>query len=180
MIYFLIYIIKSTLCLTLFYLFFKALLSRETFFRFNRFVLIAGMIVCAVLPLIELKVSQTNIFQEHTVQIENYFIFQNQLNTEIITDDYLLNESGQTQNIPLISSNSPLTSSNFRKILIIAYPTGFFITLFLLFVSIFKMMRIIQKGTKIRKGKYIIVCITKQICPFSWGRYIVLSEEDYR
>ena len=74
MIYFLIYIIKSTLCLTLFYLFFKALLSGETFFRFNRFVLIAGMIVCAVLPLIELKVSQTNIFQEHTVQIENLFI----------------------------------------------------------------------------------------------------------
>ena len=56
MIHFLVYIIKSTLCLTLFYLFFKALLSRETFFRFNRFVLLAGMIVCAVLPAIALKV----------------------------------------------------------------------------------------------------------------------------
>jgi hypothetical protein len=42
------------------------------------------------------------------------------------------------------------------------------------------MIRIIYKGTKTRKGKYTVVCTSKQICPFSWGKYIVLSENDYR
>ena len=46
MVTFLLYIVKSTCCLTLFYLGYKALLSNETFFRFNRMVLLAGMLVC--------------------------------------------------------------------------------------------------------------------------------------
>ena len=45
MVTFLLYIVKSTCCLTLFYLGYKALLSNETFFRFNRMVLLAGMLV---------------------------------------------------------------------------------------------------------------------------------------
>ena len=36
---FFIYILKSAVCLVLFYLFFKLLLSRETFHRFNRVAL---------------------------------------------------------------------------------------------------------------------------------------------
>ena len=42
---FLIYIIKSSLCLVLFYLFYKVLLSRDTFYRFNRFALLGLMVV---------------------------------------------------------------------------------------------------------------------------------------
>ena len=37
---FFIYILKSAVCLVLFYLFFKLLLSRETFHRFNRVALL--------------------------------------------------------------------------------------------------------------------------------------------
>ena len=32
-----VYILKSSCCLALFYLFYKLLLGKETFFRFNRF-----------------------------------------------------------------------------------------------------------------------------------------------
>ena len=55
MVTFLLYIVKSTCCLTLFYLGYKALLSNETFFRFNRMVLLAGMLVCMLLPFVELR-----------------------------------------------------------------------------------------------------------------------------
>lgn len=51
---FLIYIIKSFLCLVLFYLFYKVLLSRDTFYRFNRFALLVLMVVSLVVPFIEL------------------------------------------------------------------------------------------------------------------------------
>ena len=37
---FFIYILKSSVCLVLFYLFFRVLLSKETFHRFNRVALL--------------------------------------------------------------------------------------------------------------------------------------------
>ena len=37
---FFIYILKSSVCLVLFYLFFRLLLSKETFHRFNRMALL--------------------------------------------------------------------------------------------------------------------------------------------
>ena len=39
---FLLYILKSGICLTVFYVCFKALFSNDTFFRFNRWILLVG------------------------------------------------------------------------------------------------------------------------------------------
>ena len=50
-----LYLIKVSVCLILFYLFFKVFMSRETFFRFNRFVLLGGVLVCALLPFLRLE-----------------------------------------------------------------------------------------------------------------------------
>ena len=41
---FLVYILKSAACLAVFYLFYKLLMSRDTFHRFNRFALL-GLLV---------------------------------------------------------------------------------------------------------------------------------------
>ena len=38
---FFVYILKSSVCLTIFYLFYKLLLSRDTFHRFNRIALLS-------------------------------------------------------------------------------------------------------------------------------------------
>ena len=46
---FFVYILKSSVCLTIFYLFYKLLLSRDTFHRFNRIALsIRIFILCLV------------------------------------------------------------------------------------------------------------------------------------
>ena len=44
-----IYSLKVGVCLAVFYLFFKLLLSRETFHRLNRIVVLAAMVGCSVL-----------------------------------------------------------------------------------------------------------------------------------
>jgi len=185
MIHFLIYMIKSTLCLTLFYLFFKALLSRETFFRFNRFVLLAGMIVCAVLPAIEIKVSHTNAIREPITRIENFFEAPKTSNVEANPDPYFtirsaveISQSVEPDGKTVVSPS--IASFPIAKTITILYVTGFIITLVSLCVSIFKMIRIIRNGTKIRKEEYTVVCLARQICPFSWRKYIVLNENDYR
>ena len=46
---FFVYILKSSVCLAIFYLFYRLLLARETFHRFNRFSLFGHFAV--VLPI---------------------------------------------------------------------------------------------------------------------------------
>ena len=49
--YFLIYLIKSTFYLALFYAFFMIAMRNTTFFRLNRLMLLLGTFVCMFLPL---------------------------------------------------------------------------------------------------------------------------------
>lgn len=67
---FLLYIIKSTCCLTLFYLGYKALLSKETFFRFNRIVLLVGILVCILLPFVGIRTASPGALQMPLQQLE--------------------------------------------------------------------------------------------------------------
>lgn len=50
---FLFYLLKSGCYLIIFYLIFKLLMSGTTLFRFNRVTLLAGIVGCVFLPLIE-------------------------------------------------------------------------------------------------------------------------------
>ena len=45
-----VYILKSSVCLAIFYLFYRLLLARETFHRFNRFSLLGILLLSCLLP----------------------------------------------------------------------------------------------------------------------------------
>ena len=47
---------KSAVCLAVFYLFYKLLMSRETFHRFNRFSLLGLMIICSIIPFVKISI----------------------------------------------------------------------------------------------------------------------------
>ena len=51
---FFVYILKSSVCLAVFYLFYRLLLSRETFHRFNRIALLSVVIVSVTIPVIRI------------------------------------------------------------------------------------------------------------------------------
>lgn len=53
---FLTYDLKAGACLAVFYLFYKVLLSRETFHRFNRVLLLSAFVVSFLLPLCTITV----------------------------------------------------------------------------------------------------------------------------
>ncbi len=55
---FLVYIIKSAFCLALFYLFYRLLLSRETFHRFNRFALLSLLLLSCYITMCEITLGQ--------------------------------------------------------------------------------------------------------------------------
>ena len=67
--FFFVYILKSGVCLSLFYLFYRLLLSKETFYRFNRIALLGILVFSLLLPLIEVtKAPQNEINQAQKIK----------------------------------------------------------------------------------------------------------------
>ena len=55
---FFVYTLKASLCLAVFYLFYRALMGKETFHRFNRLALLSLLALSCLLPAIEVTVSE--------------------------------------------------------------------------------------------------------------------------
>ena len=67
---FLVYILKSSLCLALFYLFYRLLLSKETFHRFNRIALLGVMLISCLLPLVRVTVDRATVVNTSVMLVE--------------------------------------------------------------------------------------------------------------
>lgn len=166
---FLIYMIRSACCLLLFYVGYKALLSKETFFGFNRKVLLGGLFVCLLLPLAEFKTDHPSVIQMPFVELDI-----------MLTDDI-------PAFIPLTDSTEAVSGtpdqevSNYTpgKILGWIYIAGIIVAALASFRSFGSLVLFLRKGTKIKKAGYTLVLTPKPVMPFNWGRYIVMSESDY-
>ncbi len=175
---FFLYLIKSSLCLILFYLFFKVLLSRETFFHFNRFVLLTGITICTILPLITLQTKEKTIIQQPIMSLKMLMEVNeknegNEENEKM--EEIVLTTRPQSGRMSIATGSNPWKT----KAIGVFYGIGALITLITLSISIIKMIRLIRKGRKIQESPYSIVLTGQKICPFSFGSYIVLSETDY-
>ena len=67
---FFVYIIKSAFCLALFYLFYRLLLSKETFHRFNRIALLGLLALSCLVPLVEVSSGATNEISRQFLTLE--------------------------------------------------------------------------------------------------------------
>ena len=56
---FFVYILKSSLCLALFYLFYRLLLSKETFHRFNRLALLGVLALSGAIPFMKITLQNS-------------------------------------------------------------------------------------------------------------------------
>jgi len=167
--HFLIYLLQTGICLTLFYVCAKAFLSNETFFRFNRFTLLIGVTVCFLLPLIQVNITEPTAIQQPFVAIE-----------KLLTLERIPVESSSEPAAYPASQHEPVKQTiHFVTLLWIIFLAGAIINLFLLLKSTRAMFSIIRKGRKLSYFNQILVIVSQNIAPFSWGKYIVLSEEDY-
>ena len=71
---FLVYILKSAACLAVFYLFYKLLMSRDTFHRFNRFALLGLLVLSSLLPLVEVSVNRPAPVHETMLTLEQLLL----------------------------------------------------------------------------------------------------------
>lgn len=167
---FLLYILKSGIYLAVFYVCFKALFSNDTFFRFNRRILLVGTGICMLLPLCRIKTSQPLPFSYTTSQWEMVF-HEEEVNLLPAPDkeEVLTGMTGQKE-----------TSVPWVGIIGIVYFIGCCICLVTTVLSFRKMYQLSRSGRKLQQGKYTLILLPGSLSPFSWGRYIFLSEDDYR
>ena len=78
---FFIYILKASVCLALFYLFYKVLLSKETFHRFNRMALLGIVALAFALPAVKIAVSEPTALNRTVSDLESLLMLA-ELNAE--------------------------------------------------------------------------------------------------
>ena len=72
MVAFLIYLLKSSFCLTLLYGFYKLLCASTTRFSLNRWVLVGGMLTCLLLPFVSLELEHEPLVRSPFILMEEW------------------------------------------------------------------------------------------------------------
>ena len=158
---FFVYILKSSVCLAVFYLFYRLLLSKETFHRFNRFALLGILLLSCIVPFMEVTV------KEPTEVHQQFLTFEELLLTVGMSP---VEEAG---NIMLVSDFT------WREMLLLVYLSGIVFFLIRTVWSLFRMLHLIRDSRIVsRENGITIIAHRKNIAPFSWMKFVLISETD--
>lgn len=154
-----IYIIKSTVYLTVFYAFFMLVMRKTTFFRLNRVMFMAETFICMLLPLMNIR-------------------FEGDINTPMAMLENVLNpaatQAGTTSDRIMLGARTDSTAD----IIGILFLAGAFASSCVT-ASSYLMMRKMMKCTGITMIDGHAIRITDSDIPsFSWGRDIVIGRKD--
>ena len=151
---FLIYDAKVAVLIIVFYMFYRLMLSRETFHRVNRVVLLLTAVASFVLPLCVITLHKT-------VRMEAVpMVSVGDLQMEVAAD---AGPEWWQMLLPLI------------------FIIGVMVTLGQTLTSILKVWLLIRRSEQHPQPDGTIVCVTgnAEVSPFSWMHYIVMNRSDY-
>ena len=152
------YILKTAMFLIVYYLFYKLLMSRETFHRFNRVALVSLLVLSFVLPLCESLVKGTGT-GEGLVALEGMLMMATGV------------EDAEAAQIP--------TSRILLGALMLFYLLGVVAFTLRSLISYISLAKQLRKGERQTLNDGSILCLhDEQIAPFSWMHYIVASRKD--
>ncbi|MEG2332418.1 MAG: M56 family metallopeptidase [Bacteroides sp.] len=157
---FFVYILKTTLCLAGFYLFYRLLLSRETFHRFNRIALLSILLLSLLIPLIEVSTAANGEVHQAVLSIE-----------------MLLMMAGDSPTV--VMPQAEKYSVTWMQMALLIYLIGIFFFITRHLYSLWQMVRLLRSGHRELQADGIIRIVhQKNIAPFSWMNFIVISQKD--
>ena len=156
---FFVYIVKSSVCLAGFYLFYRLLLSKETFHRFNRIALLTLLLLSLLLPFVQLTtIEQTEVHQT------------------MLTIEQLLMMADMP--VSEVTPAEAVTLSGIQ-ILLMVYLSGVLFFACRHIYSLGRLLMLLRSGEKEKMENGMTLVIHQQkISPFSWMKYIVISKVD--
>ena len=152
---FLAYDLKVAILIAVFYMFYRLLLSRETFHRVNRVVLLATAVASFVLPLCVITFHQT-VMVEYT-----------EANVELGP-------------LTMVVENTEPQTPLWQTMVIAVFFIGMTATLAYTIQSVVRVWWLIRHSKQYKQADGTVICVAKgDVSPFSWMHYIVLSQSDY-
>jgi len=168
----LLFLLKSTISISLLYLFFRLLMRKEANFKLSRMTLLFIVLASAIIPFISLTLPIHPV-----LPITIAPIFQN--NT-------ILNGPVQTNEIPVAINSSEPASDTFnpivistKTILLILYLGGVFISFLLLVYRISSVLLLFRKSRETDLNGIRLMIVHDDIPAFSFNRHILISQQDY-
>ena len=156
-----LFVLKSAITLALLYSCFFILLSKETFHRFNRVMLLGIMVAAFVVPMLHITTEHPTIINEEVQLMENMtdrgivFIYEDE-------------------------ATEPQPQFNWVQVIKWVYLAGVAVMLIITLIQVFNLVRLMRGGIhqKDEQGNTIIL-INGEIPPFSIFHFIVMSVKDY-
>ena len=151
---FLTYDLKVAALLAVFYMFYRLLLSRETFHCVNRIVLLTTAVASFILPLCVITLHKTVVIEltEAHVDFEGMTM--------------MIEEAEQ----------QPF----WQTAAVIAFFIGMVATLGYTLSNVLRVWLLISRSQQHPQPDGTVICVTSfDVSPFSWMHYIVLSQSDY-
>ncbi len=166
---FFVYILKSSVCLAIFYLFYRLLLARETFHRFNRFSLLGILLLSCLLPLVEVSVKQETEVHQTMLTLEQLLMMADAVNAT---------EAG---------ASAETATVTWIQVALLVYLAGIVFFAFRNVCSLVRLLMLLKSGKKEDIGSYLpsrkervtLIVHNRDIAPFSWMGYIVISPRLY-
>ena len=167
---FLVYILKSAACLAVFYLFYKLLMSRDTFHRFNRFALLGLLVLSSLLPLVEASVNSPAAVQETMLTLEQLLLLAD------------IQPEGES-----MAAATPSATVLWLRAALLVYLTGIVFFIARNLCSLARLGRLIRQGKREALNSYLpdrkeknvrLVVHDHDIAPFSWMHWIVIARKD--
>lgn len=178
---FLFYLFKSTLCLAVLYLLFRLCFRGDTLFRTNRFLLLGGTAGCLLLPLVQVDVQQDSLWQRPVAAVE-----------AVLTEPFVEETSAsgplsETETVLKVSDGiggeamtlRSETSFGWVHLLAALYAAGAVLTQVSFLLSYRRMRQLLRRCPVRECGGCRLVIGPRGQQSFSWGRIVVLSQEDY-
>ena len=153
---FFVYILKSSLCLALFYLFYRLLLSKETFHRFNRLALLGVLALSGAIPFVKITL-------------------QKSAEAGISFDEFML----VPEVAPSVVMEEVSTPFPWMALVLLVYGLGIVFFWGRHLWSLVRMCRVLRSSRREKMDGGITLFVHQEkVAPFSWMNIIVLSEED--
>ena len=167
--FFFVYILKSGVCLSLFYLFYRLLLSKETFYRFNRIALLGILVFSLLLPLIEVTKAPQNEINQAVLTIEQLLVMaENHQQTQV---------TAVVEGDDLVDTwRSPV---HWIEIVLLFYIAGIFFLVCRNVYSLFRLVRLMNTAQRRQIDKHTVLLVhDRNVAPFSWMKFVVISRTD--
>lgn len=151
---FLTYDLKVAALLAVFYMFYRLLLSRETFHCVNRIVLLTTAVASFILPLCVITLHKTVVIE----------LTETHVDFEGMT---MMIEEAEQQPF-------------WQTAAVIAFFIGMVATLGYTLSNVLRVWLLISRSQQHPQADGTVICVTSfDVSPFSWMHYIVLSQSDY-